>query len=99
MSPRPTRPKGSSTSVGPIDMRAQAEGVSALRADTPTQLALVDVAEADWRNRGACRVGRTGARNIRMTVWWRSGFPFGTPRAFLPLTLYPSLSRRCLIPG
>jgi hypothetical protein len=34
----------------PIDLPLQAEIASALRADMPTQFALVDVAEADWRN-------------------------------------------------
>ena len=48
---------------GPIDLRLQAEFASELRANMPTQLALVDVAEADWRKSSSCRVGRTDARN------------------------------------
>jgi hypothetical protein len=47
---------------GLIDMRTQAEVPSALRTDTPTQVALVDVAEADWRKCGSCGGGAdTGA--------------------------------------
>ena len=38
---------------GPIDLRIQAEVPSALRADTPTLVALADVTSADWLNRGA----------------------------------------------
>jgi hypothetical protein len=39
---------------GHLDLRSEAEFASALRADTPTQFALVDVAAAGWSNCAAC---------------------------------------------
>src|SRR5262245_31666489 len=41
--------------TGHLVLRAQAELPSVLRTDTPTQLAVVDVTGADWRNRDAFR--------------------------------------------
>src|SRR5262249_36590012 len=40
---------------GLLHKRAQAEVPSALRTDTPTLVALADVAGADWRNGDSCR--------------------------------------------
>ncbi len=51
---------------GHPDLRAQAVVPSALRADTPTLVALADVTAADWRTCGARAGGATEERKAAL---------------------------------
>jgi hypothetical protein len=53
--------------VGHLNIRAKAEAPSARRADTPTLVGLLDVADADWRKCDTCGVWRTEARRILLS--------------------------------